>query len=130
MGSKVTWWRYSGRWVSSPLCASCSRERSRPGLGMGPEAQVEAEHPVGTGVEVICSKMEAGGPVAEVDSVPVVVVGEATLTVSSVEWAGPARLALDEVTCSGRKRVVLASSEVVMRGGESAGPVVELNSEA
>lgn len=56
--------------MSSPLCANCSREDSRAGLGIGPVVQVETENQVGAGVEVMCSQSEV---VVEVDSVPVVV---------------------------------------------------------
>lgn len=59
--------------MSSPLCANCSRDSSRAGLGRGPVAQVETEKQVGTGAEVMCSQFEVVGPVVEVDSVPVVV---------------------------------------------------------
>lgn len=59
--------------MSSPLCANCSRDSSKSGLGTGPVAQVETEKQVGTGVEVICSPFEVIGPMEEVDSVPVFV---------------------------------------------------------
>lgn len=59
--------------MSSPLCASSSRDSSRAGLGIGPVAQVETETQAGTGVEVMCSQFEVIGPVVVVGSVPVVV---------------------------------------------------------
>lgn len=59
--------------MSSPLCANCSRDSSRTGLGIGFVVQVEKEKQVGTGVEVICSQFGIRGPVEEVGSVPVVV---------------------------------------------------------
>lgn len=59
--------------MSSPLCANCSRDSSRAGLGRGPVAEVGTEKQEGTGVEVTCSQFEVTDPVVKVASVPVVV---------------------------------------------------------
>ena len=129
--------------MSSPICANCSRDSSRAGLGIGPVAQVETEKQVGTGVEVICSQSEVRGPV-EVDSVPVFagpevtvrgsavaligleameVLSFATVNVSAVEVIGP-RLktsSVDEVRCSVVKSAFFAilSAACVIHVGPS-----------
>lgn len=74
--------------MSSPLCANCSRDSSKAGLGIGPVAQVESEKQVVAGVEVMCSHCEDVGP--EVVSVPVFVgtvvkVGDPVVALTGVE---------------------------------------------
>lgn len=143
--------------MSSPLCANCSRDSSRAGLGIGPVAQEDTEKQVGTGVEVICSQIEDICPVVDVASVPVVVGpvvkvrGPAVAliavesievvqadTVSAVEVRGtahklaPPRLktgSVDEVCCSVMKLVLLAPVFVASVIHADPGGLVGLMSE-
>lgn len=114
--------------------------------------QVEAKRPVGTGVEIICSRSEVIGPVEEVDSVPLVldpvvkvrgpvdalteeesmealslVVQAVTVDISAVEVIGPAFV--DEVKCSPEKLVFFAILSVASVIYVGTGGVVDLVSE-
>lgn len=107
--------------MSSPLCANCSRDSSRAGLGIGPVAQVETETQVGIGVEVMCSQFEVIGPVEEVDSVP----SEAKKVLSPWLKTGP----VDEVRCSVVKLVFFAILSVASEIHVGPGGLVGLVSE-
>lgn len=104
--------------MSSPFCASSSRDSSRAGLGIGPVAEVETEKQVATGVAVMCSECEVIGPVVVVDSI-LVVAGP------GVKVRGPV-VALKGVEATEVLSLVVQAVTVKVSAVEVIGPAYEL----
>lgn len=123
--------------MSSPLCANCSRDASRAGLGMGPVALTRAKRQVGSGVEEMCSQFEVTGPVVKEGSVPVGIGPVVEIIGCVVELTGTearevASLVEQAVTLDGSSyrleghSVCVDPEEMLSSVGEVRGSVVEM----